>query len=95
MSRRSRLHVPEGVYYVVQAAGKSQPKVEDFDKQSGMLVEGLRARRGSAAVTEWLRNRCESLAKANKITPAPEMIRETDDQGKPLPVVYRPCMTFK
>jgi len=90
-----KIYEVEGVYYVVQAAGKSQPKVEDFDKQSTLLIEGLRQRRGSAAVTEWLRNKCETLVKANKITPAPDMIRESDDQGKPLPVVYRPCMTFK
>jgi hypothetical protein len=42
-----------------------------------------------------MKDRCEQLVKDNRITPNPELLRETDDQGKLLPVSYKPCMSFR
>jgi hypothetical protein len=88
-------HVYEGdggTYVVVQLTNKSTPKVEDFDKTADAEIARLQESRGKAAVHEWLKARCETLTKANKIRPAADKIRETDDKGNPAPTVYHPCM---
>jgi len=46
-------------------------------------------------VEQWLKSRCEALAKDGKIKPLAELIAESDDKGAPLPAVYRPCMSFR
>jgi hypothetical protein len=81
-----------GTYLVIQLINKATPKVEDFDKTADAEIARMTEARGRAAVHEWLKGRCETLTKANKIRPAPERIRETDDKGNPAPTVYRPCM---
>ncbi len=85
---------PEG-YVLIQLTEKTSPKVEDFDKVADKELAKLRALRGRMAVEGWLKTRCEALAKDNKIKPADDLVHETDDAGKPLPQVYRPCMSFR
>ena len=83
-----------GAYAVVQLVQRNQPNVADFDKDADRRVAELRNARANAFLDEWLRDKCETLAKANKIKPNPELLIERDDQGKVLPVTYRPCMSF-
>ena len=82
-------------YVVLQLVEKTQPKVEDFDKEAAADIEELREARAAEAVNGWLKDRCETLAKANKIKVNAELIRETDDKGNVLPTVYRPCQSFR
>ena len=42
-----------------------------------------------------MKTKCEALAKENKIIPARDKIIERDDDNKPLPITYRPCMSFR
>ena len=42
-----------------------------------------------------MKERCEQLSKDGKIKANPGLIRETDDNGNPLPTQYRPCMSFQ
>ncbi|HEY6037141.1 MAG TPA: hypothetical protein VIV58_22835, partial [Kofleriaceae bacterium] len=83
-----------GAYVVVQLVQRNQPNVADFDKDADRRVAELRNARANAFLDDWLRDKCETLAKANKIKPNPELLIERDDQGKVLPVSYRPCMSF-
>jgi hypothetical protein len=78
----------------VQLIARSQPKVEEFEKDADRMVEELRAERAQVFVEEWMKERCEKLAKDNRIKANPGLIRETDDKGNPLPAKYRPCMSF-
>jgi hypothetical protein len=90
-----KVYEGDGGYAVVQLISKSQPKVEDFEKDADRMVEELRAERAQQFVEEWLKDRCEKLAKDQKIRPNPGLIRETDDKGNPIPTQYRPCMSFR
>jgi hypothetical protein len=83
-----------GSYVLVQLKERSLPTLEDFDKTAELTIRQLQEARGQAAVQAWLKDRCDVLTKAGKIKPAPDRIRETDDEGKPTPVVYKPCMYF-
>jgi parvulin-like peptidyl-prolyl isomerase len=85
----------EGNYVVLQLTEKSAPKVDEFEKVADEEVRGLREQRAVLAVEEWLKQRCEALAKDGKIKPLAELVTETDDKGQPLPAVYRPCMSFR
>jgi hypothetical protein len=90
-------HVYEGDggnFVVVQLITRSQPKVEEFEKIADAEITRMREARGKAALGQWLKARCDTLAKAGKIKPAAERIRETDDKGNPAPTVYHPCMYF-
>lgn len=90
-------HVYEGDggnFVVVQLINRSQPKVEDFDKTADAEITRMREARSKAALGQWLKGRCDTLAKAGKIKPAADRIRETDDKGNPAPTVYHPCMYF-
>lgn len=89
-----RVYEGDGGYAVVQLITRAEPNATDFDKDADRLVEELRQARAQAFVEEWMKNRCEQLYKDNRITPNGELIRETDDAGKPLPVTYKPCMSF-
>lgn len=90
-----RVYEAEGGFIVMQLISRSSPKVEDFEKEADRLVEELRQNRGAMFLEEWLKDRCQKLAKDGKIHPNPALIREFDDAGKPLPISYRPCMSFQ
>jgi hypothetical protein len=83
-----------GSYVVFQLINRAQPNADEFDKTASTEIARMQEARGRAALRSWLKNRCEALAKAGKIKPHPERIRETDDKGNPAPTVYRPCMLF-
>jgi hypothetical protein len=85
----------EGAFLVLQLISRTSPEVADFDKDADRLVAELRQSRGQAFLEDWMKERCEKLAKENRIRPNPGLIQEQDDQGKPLPVQYRPCMSFR
>jgi len=85
----------DGTYTVVQLVEKSQAKIEDFDKEAEQILADMRDARGRALVTDWLKTRCKELDEAGKIKPMADLIAESDDKGKPLPRVYRPCMTLR
>jgi hypothetical protein len=81
----------EGTYFLIQLKAKESADLTQFDKVADVEVTKLRQLRGQVLVESWLRDRCVALAKEGKIVPMHDLIRETDDAGKPLPVVYRPC----
>jgi len=84
-----------GDYVLVQVVAHNQPNVTDFDKDAAQQVDQLRRTRGAYAVESWLKGTCEQLVKDNKIRPNAELITESDDKGKPLPIRYRPCASFR
>jgi hypothetical protein len=90
-----QIYDAEGSYIVVQLISRTQPNVADFDKDADRRVAELRIQRGQAFLEEWLKTKCETLAKDNKIRPNPELLIERDEQGKILPVGYKPCMSFR
>jgi parvulin-like peptidyl-prolyl isomerase len=89
-----KVYEAEGAFVVVQLVDRRQPDVKEFDKDADRRVAELRTARAQAFLDEWMRDRCEALAKDNKIKPNPELLVEHDDNGKLLPVTYRPCMSF-
>ena len=84
-----------GGYALLQLTAKQAPKVEEFDKVADEEIKNMRDLRAMITLEQWLKDRCEALAKDGKIKPLSELINETDDKGGPLPVVYRPCMSFR
>jgi parvulin-like peptidyl-prolyl isomerase len=89
-----RVYEAEGGYIVVQLVERKKPDTKEFDKDADRRVAELRDERAKAFLDSWLKERCETLAKANAIKPNAELLIERDDQGKVLPVAYRPCMLF-
>ncbi len=85
----------DGSYVLLQLTEKSAPKVEEFDKVADQEIKEMRDLRAMIAVEQWLKTRCEALAKDSKIKPLADLISESDDKGAPLPAVYRPCMSFR
>jgi len=83
-----------GNYVLVQLTQRVQPNVAEFEKTADAEIRRMREARSRAALLDWLRFRCEALKKSNRIRPAAELIRETDDKGNPAPTVYRPCMSL-
>ncbi len=90
-----KVYESDGNYIVLQLKAKDAAKVTEFDKTADTSVTELREVRGRALLEDWLRTRCEQLAKDGKIKPMADLVKESDDQGKPLPAVYRPCMSFR
>ena len=90
-----KVYEADGGFVLMQLISRSAPKVEDFEKDADRLVQELRANRGQAFLEEWLKERCEKLAKDGRIKPNDALLREFDDAGKPLPVAYKPCMSFQ
>lgn len=90
-----KVYEADGGFVLMQLISRSAPKVEDFEKEADRLVQELRANRGQAFLEEWLKERCEKLAKDGRIKPNDALLREFDDAGKPLPVTYKPCMSFQ
>ena len=94
-SLAKQVYEVDGSYVVVQLIAKDVRSIDDFDKTAAADIEILRRARADALIDAWLKERCNALAKAGKIKAAPDLVRETDDQGKALPVTYRPCMSFQ
>jgi len=91
----SRVYETDGGFVILQLVQRPPaPLVTDFDKDADKRVNELRQERADAFLNAWLRDRCQTLAKAHKIHPNAELLLERDDAGKVLPVTYRPCMTF-
>jgi hypothetical protein len=90
-----RVFEADGNYTVVQVTDKTQAKIEDFEKDAARIIDRMREERGAQLVRDWLKNRCEELDKAGKIKPRADKIAEFDDKGRPLPAVYRPCMSLR
>lgn len=84
-----------GSYVVLQLKDKQQPKMDEFEKTAERRIETLRAIRGAMLLENWLKEKCEAYEKDGKIEPMKELLRETDDKGNPLPISYRPCMSFR
>jgi parvulin-like peptidyl-prolyl isomerase len=89
-----KVYEAEGAFVVVQLVDRKTPNVKDFDKDADRRTADLRTARANAFLDEWMRSKCEALAKDSKIKPNPELLIERDDAGKVLPVTYKPCMSF-
>jgi deferrochelatase/peroxidase EfeB len=83
-----------GSYVLVQLTQRVQPNVAEFEKTAAAEIQRMRDARGRAALLDWLKFRCDALKKANRIRPAADLIRETDDKGNPTATIYRPCMSL-
>jgi hypothetical protein len=81
-------------YVVLQLKEKAAADTTEFDKDAGERIEELREVRAAMFLESWLAAKCQDLAKNGQIQPNPDHIRETDDNGKPLPTVYKPCFSF-
>ena len=88
------VYLAEGNYVVVQLIQKDTPKIDDFDKDSDHIIMELRGRRAGAVVEDFLRTKCEALAKGSRIAWNKELLRETGADGKPIAQTYKPCQSF-
>ena len=84
----------EGNYVITGLVERGQPKMDEFDKNADRVLADLRELRARMLIEDFLKTRCEELQKDNKIKPAAELVRETDEQGNPLPTTYKPCSSF-
>ncbi len=81
-----------GAYLLIELVARQTPNVTDFDKDAAAQTEALREERAKKFLSSWIATRCDELAKAGKITYQTSLMRETDDNGKPAPNTYQPCM---
>ncbi len=84
----------QGAYAIVQLVSRAQPDMKEFETKAEGMIQRIKQRRSGDALMGWLKDRCEASYKAGKIKPAADLVREFDDQGKPLPTAYKPCMTY-
>ena len=82
---------PMPQYALIQVTAKELADVAEFDKQADQLLERLALTRGYQLYTEWLRNRCTTLANAGKIKPAWAYLQTYDEQNRKQPITYQPC----
>ncbi len=84
----------QGSYAIVQLIARTEPDMKEFDKKVDSMMQLIKQRRSGDALMGWLKDRCETLYKAGKIKPSQSLLREVDDQGKPLPATYKPCISY-
>lgn len=90
-----RVYEVKDTYAIAQLVARNNPKKDDFAKEAADDLADLRRTRAAHFLETWLKTRCEELAKDNKITPADDLIRETDGSGNPLSTTtYHACMSF-
>jgi hypothetical protein len=82
---------PMPQYALVQVTAKDLADVAEFEKQADRLVDRLATIRGIQLFTEWLRERCTSMAKDGKLKPTWAYLQQFDDQGRKEPITYQPC----
>jgi parvulin-like peptidyl-prolyl isomerase len=83
-------------YIVIQLIDRPPPPDKStFDKQADERIAALRRVRAETFVEQWLKDRCEKLYKSGQIKANEELLVERNDEGKVLPVTYRPCWTFE
>jgi len=90
-----QVYLADGNYIILQLIQREKPNVADFDKDADARVAQLRESRAHAFLNDWLKERCERLAKDGKIRVNPELLAEHDDQGRLLPTAYKPCISFR
>lgn len=90
-----QVYEADGAYIAIQLIARVQPNVADFDKTADRRVAELRETRGQQFLDDWLKTKCEALAKEGKIKPAKQLLVERDEQGNILPIGYKPCMSFR
>jgi hypothetical protein len=91
----TRVYEADGAFIVMQLITRSEPDVERFEQDAARLTEEARQSRAVAFVEDWLKTRCEALHKDKKIKPNMGLLQESDDKGNPLPISYRPCISFR
>ncbi|HEY4180558.1 MAG TPA: SurA N-terminal domain-containing protein [Kofleriaceae bacterium] len=89
-----KVYEVKDAYVLLQLKDKQAADTKEFDKDAGERIEELREVRAAMFLDQWLAAKCQALAKDGQIKPSPDHIRETDDNGKPLPTVYKPCFSF-
>ncbi len=91
-----RVYESDGTFVAVQLIARQEGLVTDFDKTADTEVERLRQSRARALVDGWLKHKCTQLAKDERIIPSAEIVRDgVDENGKPVPSGYSPCMYFR
>jgi len=90
-----QVYLADGNYIILQLIQREKPNVADFDKDADARVAQMRESRAHAFLNDWLKERCEQLAKDGKIRTNPELLAEHDDQGRLLPTAYKPCISFR
>jgi parvulin-like peptidyl-prolyl isomerase len=90
-----QVYEANGDYIILQLIQREKPNVAEFDKDADARVAQLRETRSRAFLNDWLKERCETLAKEDKIRANPELLADHDDQGRLLPTQYKPCISFR
>jgi parvulin-like peptidyl-prolyl isomerase len=78
-------------YVVAQLVDRTQADLAEFTKLETERIADLAELRGKQALGEWVIARCEKLAASKAISPNLGLLQENDENGKPLPVTYKPC----
>ena len=86
-----RIYAADGNYVLVQLVTRDLPDEKVFDKDAARRIAQLRDLRGEELVNAWLKDRCDALAKDDKIKPAASLLRQEDEKGNALPPSSRVC----
>ena len=93
--KAKQVYEADGNYILLQLVAHDTPDTKAFDKDAGQQIAELRQTRAMAFLEQWMKDKCIALAKDGKILPNLELVTDHDDQGRPLPIAYRPCMSFR
>ncbi len=94
LGKRVYFNSEDNSYVLIQLKTRVNPEKADFDKAADSVIAELRKRRAEAAVYDFVKTRCEAMARASKIKPSIDLVTERDGSGNLMPVSYRPCMSF-
>ncbi len=81
-------------YVILELAGRTDPDLDQFTKDEPQLLQQARLEKAQDVLGQWLKDRCEKVAKAGEIQVNQSLFDVTDDKGQKIPGNYKPCQFF-
>jgi peptidyl-prolyl cis-trans isomerase D len=83
-----------GDYVLLELADKRDPDLAQFEKNEADLLASARRDKGLDVLGEWLKGRCEQVAKDGSVSVNTSYLTFQDDKGNNVQTPYKPCQFF-
>ncbi len=84
------IEFPDG-FVIFQLTERLMPNLKDFEDSVADLRRSAALQKGQAAVRTWIQAQCQDLVAKREIAYVKSYLEQQDDNGKTLPIRYRPC----
>ena len=81
-------------YVILELAGLTEPDLDQFTKDEPQLLQQARLEKAQDVLGQWLKDRCEKVAKDGDIQVNQTLFEVTNDQGQKVKGNYKPCQFF-